>query len=171
MGGWGLFICYALCGILANVASIVFLPSSTLGLGASGAVFGLFTIAVGIRGRRGAGFGRGNWSRGEAGRETRKQDETLGNHAEEEREEKEGGEGMGKGWGGRRVAVRLSIREFSWRSTIEAIVFGEYVRRMTGACNQTSSRRISFLTRCHGAGVGETQDGSCDHGQGRDCRG
>ncbi|EKX37028.1 hypothetical protein GUITHDRAFT_116754 [Guillardia theta CCMP2712] len=46
MGGWGLLLCYALCGILANVASIIFLPSSTLGLGASGAVFGLFTIAV-----------------------------------------------------------------------------------------------------------------------------
>ena len=35
--------------VLSNIASILFLPAYSLGLGASGVVFGLFIIAVGSR--------------------------------------------------------------------------------------------------------------------------
>jgi len=35
--------------VCSNLASVLLLPSNTLGLGASGAVFGLFTVAVAAR--------------------------------------------------------------------------------------------------------------------------
>mmetsp|Transcript_13239 Transcript_13239/g.32356 ORF Transcript_13239/g.32356 Transcript_13239/m.32356 type:complete len:301 (-) Transcript_13239:66-968(-) len=70
MGFIGLILSYIVCGVAANIASILFLPSATLGLGASGAVFGLFTVAV---------------------------------------------------------LVRISIRDFAWRSWVEAAVFGQFV--------------------------------------------
>ena len=41
--GWGgLLLAFAFCGISANLASLVLLPTATVSLGASGAVFGLF---------------------------------------------------------------------------------------------------------------------------------
>ena len=70
LGGVGLLLCYIACAVLSNLASVFFLPSYSLGLGASGVVFGLFIIAIG---------------------------------------------------------TRLSLRNFSWRSTVEAVVFGQYV--------------------------------------------
>ena len=45
--GWGgLLFAFAFCGVLANVASLVLLPTSTVSIGASGAVFGLFTVST-----------------------------------------------------------------------------------------------------------------------------
>ena len=45
--GWvGLVLSYAFCGVAANLASLVLLPASTVSLGASGAVFGLFAVSV-----------------------------------------------------------------------------------------------------------------------------
>lgn len=45
--GWGgLLLAFAFCGISANLASLVLLPTATVSLGASGAVFGLFTVSV-----------------------------------------------------------------------------------------------------------------------------
>jgi len=70
MGPWGLLVTYIMCGVCSNLASVFLLPSNTMSLGASGAVFGLFTVAV---------------------------------------------------------ATRVSLRNFSWRSWIEALVFGNYV--------------------------------------------
>ena len=70
LGATGLLVCYILTAVLSNIASIIFLPSHSLGLGASGVVFGLFVIAIG---------------------------------------------------------TRLSLRNFSWRSTVEAVIFGQYV--------------------------------------------
>ena len=45
--GWaGLVLSYAFCGVAANMASLLLLPASTVSLGASGAVFGLFAVSV-----------------------------------------------------------------------------------------------------------------------------
>eukprot|EP00288_Rhodomonas_lens_P013550 CAMPEP_0177696604 /NCGR_PEP_ID=MMETSP0484_2-20121128/4066_1 /TAXON_ID=354590 /ORGANISM="Rhodomonas lens, Strain RHODO" /LENGTH=200 /DNA_ID=CAMNT_0019207581 /DNA_START=360 /DNA_END=962 /DNA_ORIENTATION=- len=70
LGAIGLLLSYVFIGVVSNLASVLLLPSNTLGLGASGAVFGLFTLAV---------------------------------------------------------MVRVSIRDFSWRSTLEAGIYGQYV--------------------------------------------
>jgi len=70
LGAVGLLVSFVFIGVAANVASVLLLPSNTLGLGASGAVFGLFTLAV---------------------------------------------------------AMRVSLRDFSWRSTLEAAIYGQYV--------------------------------------------
>ena len=48
-GAWGLLVTYIMCGVCSNLASVFLLPSNTLSLGASGAVFGLFTVAVATR--------------------------------------------------------------------------------------------------------------------------
>lgn len=45
-GPFMLIGCYLLCGLGANLLSYLFLPSQTVSLGASGAVFGLFTVVV-----------------------------------------------------------------------------------------------------------------------------
>lgn len=45
--GWlGLVLSYVICGAAANLISLVLLPSATVSLGASGAVFGLFAVSV-----------------------------------------------------------------------------------------------------------------------------
>jgi len=45
--GWGgLAFCYAFCGVAANLVSLIMLPSNTVSLGASGAVFGLFAVST-----------------------------------------------------------------------------------------------------------------------------
>ena len=45
--GWvGLLLSYAFCGVAANLVSLFLLPAATVGLGASGAVFGLFAVSV-----------------------------------------------------------------------------------------------------------------------------
>ena len=45
--GWGgLLFAYVFCGVLANLVSMLCLPVGTVSLGASGAVFGLFTVSV-----------------------------------------------------------------------------------------------------------------------------
>ena len=45
--GWGgLLFAFAFCGVLANIVSLVLLPASTVSIGASGAVFGLFTVSI-----------------------------------------------------------------------------------------------------------------------------
>jgi len=45
--GWlGLSLSYVICGAAANLVSLVLLPSATVSLGASGAVFGLFAVSV-----------------------------------------------------------------------------------------------------------------------------
>lgn len=45
--GWGgLLFAFAWCGIVANMISLVMLPATSVSLGASGAVFGLFTVSV-----------------------------------------------------------------------------------------------------------------------------
>jgi membrane associated rhomboid family serine protease len=45
--GWGgLLFSYAFCGIAANLVSLLLLPSATVSLGASGAVFGLFAVSI-----------------------------------------------------------------------------------------------------------------------------
>jgi membrane associated rhomboid family serine protease len=49
MGFTGLLLTFLICGAASNLASIFFMPSATLSLGASGAVFGLFTVAVAAR--------------------------------------------------------------------------------------------------------------------------
>lgn len=45
-GNLGLWISYILTGVGANFVSWLILPQSTVSLGASGAVFGLFAISV-----------------------------------------------------------------------------------------------------------------------------
>lgn len=52
-GPWGLAFVYAVCGVAANVLSLCLLPASTLSAGASGAVFGLFVVALLLRSRWG----------------------------------------------------------------------------------------------------------------------
>ena len=45
--GWGgLLLAFAFCGGAANFMSLLLLPSATVSIGASGAVFGLFTVSV-----------------------------------------------------------------------------------------------------------------------------
>jgi membrane associated rhomboid family serine protease len=45
--GWGgLLLSYFICGVAASVASIFLLPKSTVSIGASGAVFGLFAVST-----------------------------------------------------------------------------------------------------------------------------
>ena len=45
--GWGgLLFAFVWCGVVANLVSLVILPATTVSLGASGAVFGLFTVSV-----------------------------------------------------------------------------------------------------------------------------
>jgi len=45
--GWlGLLFSYAFCGVAASIASLILLPTSTVSLGASGAVFGLFAVSI-----------------------------------------------------------------------------------------------------------------------------
>jgi membrane associated rhomboid family serine protease len=45
--GWvGLLFSFAWCGILASLVSLWLLPSYTVSIGASGAVFGLFTVSM-----------------------------------------------------------------------------------------------------------------------------
>lgn len=45
--GWGgLLLAYVFCGVLASMASLMFLPKSTVSIGASGAVFGLFAVST-----------------------------------------------------------------------------------------------------------------------------
>jgi len=46
LGASGLLFTFCFCGILANLVSLVMLPPNTVSLGASGAVFGLFTVSV-----------------------------------------------------------------------------------------------------------------------------
>ncbi|GAB0489523.1 hypothetical protein MMPV_000743 [Pyropia vietnamensis] len=52
-GPWGLTLVFFVCGAAANVLSLVLLPASTISAGASGAVFGLFVVAVLLRSRWG----------------------------------------------------------------------------------------------------------------------
>eukprot|EP00618_Florenciella_parvula_P013290 CAMPEP_0119523792 /NCGR_PEP_ID=MMETSP1344-20130328/38790_1 /TAXON_ID=236787 /ORGANISM="Florenciella parvula, Strain CCMP2471" /LENGTH=442 /DNA_ID=CAMNT_0007562119 /DNA_START=107 /DNA_END=1435 /DNA_ORIENTATION=+ len=45
--GWGgLLVAFLFCGVVANLASHFILPYNTVSLGASGAVFGLFTVSI-----------------------------------------------------------------------------------------------------------------------------
>ena len=45
--GWGgLVLSYAFCGVLASLASLLLLPTATVSIGASGAVFGLFAVST-----------------------------------------------------------------------------------------------------------------------------
>jgi len=48
-GIFGIFASYFICGIGANILSIVFLHNTGYSLGASGAIFGLFAIAMLIK--------------------------------------------------------------------------------------------------------------------------
>jgi membrane associated rhomboid family serine protease len=45
-GEFALYLSYLVCGLGANIASVIFLETDLHSLGASGAVFGLFTVAV-----------------------------------------------------------------------------------------------------------------------------
>ncbi|MEN9205195.1 MAG: rhomboid family intramembrane serine protease [Thermostichales cyanobacterium DRC_bins_46] len=45
-GTLGVILSYLLCGVGANLLSVLFLPDSIVSLGASGAVFGLFSVSV-----------------------------------------------------------------------------------------------------------------------------
>lgn len=49
LGPAGLVCSYLFCGAVANAASLVALPRHTVSLGASGAVFGLFSISIASR--------------------------------------------------------------------------------------------------------------------------
>jgi len=45
--GWpGLLFAFSFCGVCSNLLSILLLPSASVSLGASGAVFGLFSVSV-----------------------------------------------------------------------------------------------------------------------------
>eukprot|EP00977_Amphora_coffeiformis_P012970 scaffold3330_cov164-Amphora_coffeaeformis.AAC.2 len=45
--GWGgLLLSYVFCGIFASAASLILLPATTVSIGASGAVFGLFAVSM-----------------------------------------------------------------------------------------------------------------------------
>lgn len=48
-GGWALIISYLVCGLGANLMSWLFNDSNVVALGASGAVFGLFTVSILIK--------------------------------------------------------------------------------------------------------------------------
>lgn len=99
LGGFGLLFAYILCGVCSNLASLSLLSASTVSLGASGAVFGLFTVAV---------------------------------------------------------LSRLSIRNFAWRSIIEAGVFGYFVweRLITEVAVTSAGGLIGVNHVAHLAGAG-----------------
>jgi len=46
VGSVGLLFSYIFCGVVANLVSLAVLPKSTVSLGASGAVFGLFSVSI-----------------------------------------------------------------------------------------------------------------------------
>lgn len=46
LGAFGLVFSYLFCGVVSNLVSLATLPTNTIGLGASGAVFGLFSVSV-----------------------------------------------------------------------------------------------------------------------------
>jgi len=46
LGTVGLLFSYIFCGVMANFISLAMLPKNTISLGASGAVFGLFSISI-----------------------------------------------------------------------------------------------------------------------------
>jgi len=46
LGPLGLMFSYLFCGVVANFVSLVVLPSNTVSFGASGAVFGLFSVSI-----------------------------------------------------------------------------------------------------------------------------
>jgi len=46
LGPLGLVFSYIFCGVVANLVSLVMLPKYTVSLGASGAVFGLFSVSI-----------------------------------------------------------------------------------------------------------------------------
>ncbi len=48
-GGWALIISYLVCGLGANLMSWLLNDSNVVALGASGAVFGLFTVSILIK--------------------------------------------------------------------------------------------------------------------------
>jgi len=101
LGGFGLLVAYLVCGVCSNLASLFLLSATTMSLGASGAVFGLFTVAV---------------------------------------------------------MSRLSVRYFSWRSMIEAVVFGYFVwERLISEVAVTSAGGIigvNHVAHLAGAGAG-----------------
>lgn len=45
-GPWGVVLCYLTTGVFANIASLLLIHGGVVSLGASGAVFGLFVVAV-----------------------------------------------------------------------------------------------------------------------------
>jgi membrane associated rhomboid family serine protease len=45
-GSFGVMLSYLFCGVTANLVSLAMLPSNTVGLGASGTVFGLFSVSI-----------------------------------------------------------------------------------------------------------------------------
>eukprot|EP00536_Pseudo-nitzschia_multiseries_P007260 jgi/Psemu1/296514/fgenesh1_pm.167_\ len=49
LGSFGLVFSYLFCGVVANLVSLALLPSYTISLGASGAVFGLFSVSIAAR--------------------------------------------------------------------------------------------------------------------------
>ena len=46
VGAIGLLFSYFFCGVIANFVSLVILPKNTISVGASGAVFGLFSVSI-----------------------------------------------------------------------------------------------------------------------------
>jgi len=46
LGPVGLFFSYIFCGTMANLISLLMLPKNTVSIGASGAVFGLFSVSI-----------------------------------------------------------------------------------------------------------------------------
>mmetsp|Transcript_19348 Transcript_19348/g.53936 ORF Transcript_19348/g.53936 Transcript_19348/m.53936 type:complete len:276 (+) Transcript_19348:406-1233(+) len=46
LGASGLVFSYVFCGVVANLVSLVLLPTNTVSIGASGAVFGLFSVSI-----------------------------------------------------------------------------------------------------------------------------
>jgi len=46
LGSLGLIFSYVFCGVAANLISLAWLPTNTISIGASGAVYGLFTVSV-----------------------------------------------------------------------------------------------------------------------------
>jgi membrane associated rhomboid family serine protease len=46
LGSTGLILSYIFCGVVANLVSLLMLPKYTVSLGASGAVFGLFSVSI-----------------------------------------------------------------------------------------------------------------------------
>ncbi|CAN0209525.1 unnamed protein product, partial [Discosporangium mesarthrocarpum] len=46
MGGIGMLLSFLLCGVVSNMASLIVMPRDCVSVGASGAVFGLYSITV-----------------------------------------------------------------------------------------------------------------------------